>query len=47
MHTDLSPRLSAVFLVTILAAASTARSQTELLRNIANPVLCQNSALLK
>ncbi len=36
MHTDLSPRLSAVFLVTILAAASTARSQTELLRNIAN-----------
>ena len=30
MHTDLSPRLSAVFLVTILAAASTARSQTDI-----------------
>ncbi len=30
MHADLSPRLLAIFLVTILAAASTARSQTDI-----------------
>ena len=30
MHADLSPRLLAIFLMTILAAASTARSQTDI-----------------
>ena len=30
MHTDFSPRLFAIFLMTILAAGSTARSQTDI-----------------